>query len=47
MLPRPVTTNTLFCGDNLDILREYIATESVYYCYVESTIKCSCFGSGC
>ncbi len=31
MLPKPITENTLFYGDNLDILREYIATESVKF----------------
>lgn len=35
MPPRPITTNTLFYGDNLDILREYIATESVDLCYLD------------
>jgi hypothetical protein len=29
MAPSPITDNTLFYGDNLDILREYIPTESV------------------
>jgi site-specific DNA-methyltransferase (adenine-specific) len=35
MPPRPITTNTLFYGDNLDILREYIATESVDLIYLD------------
>ena len=29
MPPRSITTNTLFYGDNLEILREYIADASV------------------
>jgi hypothetical protein len=29
MPPRPITENTLCYSDNLDILREYIAAESV------------------
>lgn len=29
MPPAPITTNTLFYGDNLDILRDYLASESV------------------
>jgi hypothetical protein len=29
MSPKPITENTLFYGDNLPILREHIADESV------------------
>jgi hypothetical protein len=29
MSPKPITTNTLFYGDNLPILREHIAGESI------------------
>ncbi len=29
MSPKPITENTLFYGDNLPILREYVADESV------------------
>ncbi len=29
MAPKPITENTFFYGDNLPILREYIADESV------------------
>lgn len=29
MAPKPITENTLFYGDNLFILREYIPSESV------------------
>lgn len=32
---RPITENTLFYGDNLDILREYIATESIDLIYLD------------
>ena len=28
-MPAPITQNTLFYGDNLDILRRYIKDESV------------------
>ncbi len=29
MSPKPIIENTLFYGDNLDILREYIPDESI------------------
>jgi hypothetical protein len=29
MPPKPITRNTLFYGDNLPVLREHIADESV------------------
>ena len=35
MTPRPITQNTLFYGDNLDILREYIPSESVDLIYLD------------
>jgi site-specific DNA-methyltransferase (adenine-specific) len=35
MPPDPITTNTLFYGDNLPILREYIASESVDLIYLD------------
>ena len=28
-MPKPITSNTLFYGDNLEILREYIGDASV------------------
>jgi hypothetical protein len=28
-MPNPITQNTLFYGDNLPILREYIASSSI------------------
>ncbi len=34
-MPQPVTENTLFYGDNLDILREYIPSESVDLVYLD------------
>src|SRR6476619_616767 len=34
-MPTNITTNTLFYGDNLDILREYIATASVDLIYLD------------
>ena len=35
MPPAPILTNTLFYGDNLPILREYIATASVDLVYLD------------
>jgi site-specific DNA-methyltransferase (adenine-specific) len=37
----PITTNTLFYGDNLDILREYIATNSVDLVYLDPPFNSS------
>ena len=34
-MPSPITENTLFYGDNLDILREYIPDESVDLIYLD------------
>ena len=34
-VPRPITENTLFYGDNLPILREYIPDESVDLVYLD------------
>lgn len=35
MSPRPITENTLFYGDNLDILRQYIPDESIDLIYLD------------
>ena len=35
MSPHPITQNTLFYGDNLNILREHIASESVDLIYLD------------
>jgi site-specific DNA-methyltransferase (adenine-specific) len=35
MYPLPITHNTLFYGDNLKILREYIPSESVDLIYLD------------
>jgi site-specific DNA-methyltransferase (adenine-specific) len=35
MAPLPITENTLFYGDNLDILREYVPSESVDLVYLD------------
>lgn len=35
MTPKPITENTLFYGDNLPILREYVAEESVDLVYLD------------
>src|SRR5712692_11261033 len=35
MSPQPVTENTLFYGDNLDILRQYIPDQSVDLIYLD------------
>ena len=34
-MTRPITENTLFYGDNLPILREYLADESVDLVYLD------------
>lgn len=41
MPPRPITANTLFYGDNLPILREYIADESVDLIYLDPPFNSS------
>src|SRR5689334_17279836 len=41
MSPRPITQNTLFYGDNLDILREYILDESVDLIYLDPPFNSS------
>lgn len=41
MPPRAITSNTLFYGDNLDILREYIADESVDLVYLDPPFNSS------
>ncbi len=33
-MPQPISQNTLFYGDNLDILREYVPDESVDLIYL-------------
>lgn len=35
MTPKPITKNTLFYGDNLTVLRDYIPTESVDLVYLD------------
>src|SRR4051794_1369895 len=35
MPPRNITTNTLFYGDNLDILREHIPNEAIDLVYLD------------
>lgn len=35
MSPQPITQNTLYYGDNLNILREYIATDSIDLIYLD------------
>lgn len=34
-MPKPITENTLFYGDNLPILREYIPDESIDLIYLD------------
>jgi site-specific DNA-methyltransferase (adenine-specific) len=41
MSPQPITQNTLFYGDNLNILREYIASESVDLIYLDPPFNSS------
>lgn len=35
MSAKPITENTLFYGDNLEILRQYISDESVDLVYLD------------
>src|SRR5947208_8356152 len=41
MSPKPITENTLFYGDNLFILREHIASESVDLVYLDPPFNSS------
>src|SRR2546428_3531663 len=41
MTPKPITENTLFYGDNLFILREHIASESVDLVYLDPPFNSS------
>jgi site-specific DNA-methyltransferase (adenine-specific) len=41
MSPQPITRNTLFYGDNLDILREYVPSESVDLVYLDPPFNSS------
>lgn len=41
MTPKPITQNTLFYGDNLDILRDYIFDESVDLIYLDPPFNSS------
>jgi len=41
MSPQPIIQNTLFYGDNLNILREYIASESVDLIYLDPPFNSS------
>jgi site-specific DNA-methyltransferase (adenine-specific) len=41
MAHESITTNTLFYGDNLDILREYIASNSVDLVYLDPPFNSS------
>lgn len=41
MTPKPITKNTLFYGDNLDILRDYIPDESVDLIYLDPPFNSS------
>jgi hypothetical protein len=36
MPPTPITQNTLYCGDNLPLLREYIPTASMDPAYMQA-----------
>jgi len=41
-MPRqPITSNTLFYGDNLDMLRGYIADQRVDLCYLDPPFNSS------
>jgi site-specific DNA-methyltransferase (adenine-specific) len=39
MSPKAITENTLFYGDNLPVLREYIAAESVDLIYLDPPLN--------
>ena len=41
MSPKPVTENTLFYGDNLKVLREYIPDESIDLIYLDPPFNSS------
>jgi site-specific DNA-methyltransferase (adenine-specific) len=41
MSPRPITDNTLFYGDNLYILREYIPSNSIDLIYLDPPFNSS------
>jgi site-specific DNA-methyltransferase (adenine-specific) len=41
MSPQPITENTLFYGDNLKVLREYIASESIDLIYLDPPFNSS------
>src|SRR5437773_5224063 len=41
MTPKPITKNTLFYGDNLPILREYILDESIDLIYLDPPFNSS------
>jgi DNA modification methylase len=41
MAPKAITQNTLFYGDNLEILREYIPDESVDLVYLDPPFNSS------
>ena len=38
-MPKPITQNTLFYGDNLPILREHVSDESVDLIYLDPPFK--------
>ncbi len=40
-MPVPITSNTLFYGDNLPILREYVADASVDLVYLDPPFNSS------
>ena len=41
MAPKPITENTLFYGDNLPILRDYIPTESIDLIFLDPPFNSS------
>jgi site-specific DNA-methyltransferase (adenine-specific) len=40
-MPKPTTENTLFYGDNLSILRDYLPTESIGLIYLDPPFNSS------
>lgn len=41
-MPKPITQNTLFYGDNLPILREHIPDESIDLIYLDLPFNSNC-----
>ena len=40
--PDPFTINTLYYGDNLEVLRKYVKDETIDLCYIDPPLCFSC-----